>query len=69
MIWYLISYAHNDLYYDSASGFSLHEGSMTCVQGATNFVEFFLLSFEIQVGFYLQIVLTPNNRKLKEKNV
>lgn len=49
MIWYLISYAHNDLSFDAYTGISLHEGDMTCVEGATSFVGFFLLSFEIQV--------------------
>lgn len=27
MLWYLISYAHNDLKFDSDTGASLHEGS------------------------------------------
>ncbi|XP_055295129.1 ATP-sensitive inward rectifier potassium channel 8-like [Sitodiplosis mosellana] len=53
MMWYLISYAHNDLTYNRESGKSLHEGEMTCVAGARSLAEFFLLSFEIQttVGF------------------
>ncbi|XP_031618737.1 ATP-sensitive inward rectifier potassium channel 11-like [Contarinia nasturtii] len=53
MAWYLISYAHNDLEFDVESGNPLHEGDMPCVEGATNYVEFFLLSFEIQttIGF------------------
>lgn len=49
LIWYLISYAHNDLVIDRETGKSLHEGEMKCVEGASNFVEFFLLSFELQV--------------------
>lgn len=49
MIWYLISYAHNDLRFDANTGVPLHEGTMTCVEGATSFAGFFLLSFEIQV--------------------
>lgn len=49
MIWYLISYAHNDLAIDHETGKSLHEGEMKCVEGASSFTEFFLLSFELQV--------------------
>lgn len=49
MFWYLISYAHNDLTFDAETGLPLHEGSMTCVRGATTLTAFFLFSFEIQV--------------------
>lgn len=59
-MWYLISYAHNDLNYDSVNGISLHEGEMTCVAGAKNFAEFFLLSFEIQVNRILSIFPLKN---------
>lgn len=49
LIWYLISHAHNDLTIDGETGKSLHEGAMKCVEGASSFTEFFLLSFELQV--------------------
>lgn len=50
VIWYVISYAHNDLAIDRDTGKSLHDGEMKCVEGASSFIEFFLLSFELQVG-------------------
>lgn len=48
LMWMLIAYAHKDLEFDE-TGASLHEGEMTCVEGATTFIGFFLLSFELQV--------------------
>ncbi|XP_031619158.1 ATP-sensitive inward rectifier potassium channel 8-like [Contarinia nasturtii] len=53
VFWYIISYAHNDLNFDSQSGVSLHEGDMPCLRGLTSLTDYFLYSFEIQttVGF------------------
>lgn len=56
MIWFLISHAHNDLAIDRETGKSLHEGEMKCVEGASSFTEFFLLSFELQVLNELKII-------------
>lgn len=50
ILWYLISYSHNDFVIDTETGASLHEGEMTCVEGADTFTGFFLLSFELQVN-------------------
>lgn len=55
LLWYLISYSHNDLAIDTETGASLHEGEMTCVEGAETFTGFFLLSFELQVKISLKM--------------
>ncbi|XP_055295130.1 ATP-sensitive inward rectifier potassium channel 8-like [Sitodiplosis mosellana] len=53
VLWYLISYSHDDLTYDDITGMSLHEGEMTCIRGVKSLTDYFLYSFEIQttVGF------------------
>lgn len=53
VLWYLISYSHNDFNYNSVTGMPLHEGSMTCLRGVTSLTDYFLYSFEIQVIFFM----------------
>lgn len=49
-LWYLIAYAHGDLTIDPKTGERLSEGPVPCVEGATTFAGFLLLSIETQVS-------------------
>lgn len=48
-LWYLIAHSHGDLTIDAKTGERLSEGPVPCVEGATTFVGFLLLSIETQV--------------------
>lgn len=48
IFWYLISYTHGDLIYNSVTGLRLNDGPL-CVMGCKSFVDYFLLSVETQV--------------------
>lgn len=49
-LWYLIAYAHGDLTVDEKTGERLSDGPVSCVEGATTFAGFLLLSIETQVS-------------------
>lgn len=49
-LWYLIAYAHGDLTVDQKTGERLSDGPTSCVEGATTFAGFLLLSIETQVS-------------------
>lgn len=55
LLWCLISYAHNDFVIDSETGAILHDGKMTCVEGAYTWTGYFLYSFEMQVINSVQV--------------
>lgn len=48
MVWYLIAYSHGDLKFDEITGERLSEGPKPCVEGATDFLGFFIHSMEFQ---------------------
>lgn len=50
VLWYLIAYAHGDLTVDTKTGERLSDGPVPCVEGATTFAGFLLLSIETQVS-------------------
>lgn len=53
ILWYLIAHSHGDLTIDPKTGARMNDDAQPCVEGASSFVDFFLLSVETQssIGF------------------
>lgn len=60
LLWYLIAYSHGDLTFDEITGERLSEGSKPCVEGATNLLEFFIHSMEMQTTMGGEMYPTEN---------